>query len=293
MKKNINLNKKTFLENVYASRHRPEFIHPDPLEFLYHYNDAEDREVVALIASSLAYGRVAQILKSVQVVLDHLGGRPAAFLAVGSEAKIEKTLKGFRHRFTSDEDMARLLVGAKRMIIKYGSLKNCFISGVGEKDENIMPALAKFVENLDPESRLKGLLPKPSMMSACKRLNLFLRWMVRSDEIDPGGWEGVPRSLLIIPLDTHMYKIGRALGFTKRGTPDLKAAIEITNAFSFFCPEDPVKYDFALTRLGIRDGIDVESYIKQNLRPKPGINALPSKIKLVKRSASKAAMVGH
>lgn len=245
--------KKKFLEEIYDEYNQREFVHPDPLEFLYNYENAGDREVVALVASSLAYGRVTQILKSVSVVLARMGRSPRSFLVDSSKKVIEKNFESFRHRFTSGRELSRLFIGTKGVLLKYGSLYNCFMGGIKIDDSTIIPALSKFVFELGGGGgKLKGLLPEPCMGSACKRLNLFLRWMVRQDAVDPGGWNEVPTSKLVVPLDTHMHKIGFLLGFTKRKVADLRAALELTRAFAVFSPQDPVKYDFALTRLGIR-----------------------------------------
>ncbi len=102
-------------------------------------------------------------------------------------------------------------------------------------------------------SDMTMLLPSPGKGSACKRLNLFLRWMVRSDDVDPGGWSGVDAGKLIVPLDTHMHRMGLEVGLTRRKQADMQAALEVTRAFRTIAPEDPVRYDFALTRLGIHD----------------------------------------
>ena len=110
-----------------------------------------------------------------------------------------------------------------------------------------------------PEYR-NSLLPLPDRGSACKRLNLFMRWMVRQDAVDPGGWSGVPLSKLIIPLDTHMHRISRAMGLTSRRQADMGTAMEVTRAFQKFAPDDPLRYDFVLTRLGIRKDMDVTQF---------------------------------
>jgi len=122
-----------------------------------------------------------------------------------------------------------------------------------------VPALHLFAEELrDAAGNLEGhLLPRPARGSACKRLNLFLRWMVRRDEIDPGGWDAVSPARLIVPLDTHMHRICGSLGLTKRSQADLQAALEITEAFRAFAPDDPVRYDFAISHLGIRGEGDI------------------------------------
>lgn len=121
-----------------------------------------------------------------------------------------------------------------------------------------MDALESFCNELRMAAgrRLSFFLPTPSGKSACKRLNLFLRWMVRRDEVDPGVWHDVPQSKLVVPLDVHMHGIARYLGFTHRKRADMRAALEVTAAFRRFAPEDPVRYDFALTRFGIREELE-------------------------------------
>ncbi len=240
-------------DSLYDKYNHREFVHPDPLEFLYPYEDIRDREIVALIASSLAYGRVAQILKSVSNALERMPD-PYAFLMRSSKAKLRHAFEGFKHRFTTGEELASLLHGAKRVIKRHGSLQACFTEGLRDDHETITPALDKFANALAEESGLEHshLIPSPSKGSACKRLNLFLRWMIRQDEVDPGGWYNVPPRKLVVPVDTHMHRIGLALGMTGRKQADRKAATEITNAFKLIAPEDPVRYDFALTRPGIR-----------------------------------------
>jgi len=251
-KKAPNLKEK--LDELYDFYNRKKFVHPDPLEFLYYYDDLRDRELVAFIASSLAYGRVAQILKSVSTILKIISPSPYYFLINISEKELLNTFIGFKHRFTTGDDMAYMMLGVKKIIEDEGSLQNAFLSGYSTSDENILPALSSFVRRLicTPNRQKNSLVPIPDRGSACKRLNLFLRWMVRKDRVDPGGWNRISPSKLIIPLDTHMYNIGKELKMTERKNADMRTAIEITNAFRKIIPNDPVKYDFSLTRLGIR-----------------------------------------
>ncbi len=123
-----------------------------------------------------------------------------------------------------------------------------------------MPALDRFAKGLNAffEDDYNSLIPSHKKKSAKKRLNLFLRWMTRCDEIDPGGWAGLSRASLVVPLDTHMFRIAGMLGFTARKSADFSAAMEITARFSEIEPDDPVKYDFALTRFGIQSGLRIE-----------------------------------
>ena len=253
------------LEELYSSYHRRELVHPDPLEFLYDYPHLRDREVAGLVASSLAYGRVAQILKSVSTVLERMDPSPFAFLVNSSPDSLRSAFAGFKHRFTTGQELTALLWGAKCIIEHYGSLHACFMTYFNDSDDTILPALSAFVGKFDTCSSKTGkfsLLPSPDRGSACKRLNLFLRWMVRRDEVDPGGWTSIPLSKLIVPLDTHMHRICCLLDLTVRRQADLRTAVDITRAFRKIVPEDPVRYDFALTRLGIRKDTDLASFLE-------------------------------
>jgi len=242
------------LEELYSLYNDRKYVHPDPLEFLYNYPDPQDIELVGLIASSLAYGRVAQILKSVSIVLDKMQGSPRKFLLKSSDKAIRSAYSGFKHRFTTGDEMASMLISARGLIEEFGTLQECFLKAFNKDDETVLPALAAFVKRFngnDPDSK-NSLLPSPDKGSACKRLNLFLRWMVREDAVDPGGWKGIHASKLIIPLDTHMYRICSSLNMTCRKPADMVTALEITDYFRKISPDDPVRYDFAITRLGIR-----------------------------------------
>jgi uncharacterized protein (TIGR02757 family) len=257
--------KKTVLDDLYSRYNRREFVHPDPLEFLYHYEDIRNREIVGLVASSLAYGRVQQILKSVSLVLEQMQPSPYIFLNQASREALLPDFAGFKHRFTTGEDLVSMLLGIKGVIERYGSLHACFAAGMNDCDSTILPAISAFAKELTTEhnGRANSLLPSPTKGSACKRLNLFLRWMVREDEVDPGGWDVVPASKLIVPLDTHIHRICLALKLTKRKQADIRTASEITAAFRTISPDDPVRYDFALTRLGIRKEGDIGNFLEE------------------------------
>ena len=253
------------LDALYRFYDSRRWVHPDPLEFLYQYSALEDREVAGLLASSLAYGRVTQILKSVALILKELGPSPSAFLQSVPDSFLRELFVDFRHRFTSGEEVALLLSGMKRVINRYGSLGACFLESYKSCDDTILPTLISFVDalSLPFEGRSNSLISRPQKGSACKKLNLFLRWMVREDGVDPGGWNQVAPSQLIIPLDTHMHQIAIRLGFTKNRCATMKTALEITRAFRKIDPGDPVRYDFALTRIGIRK--DMPDFAKKML----------------------------
>lgn len=249
------------LEQLYENLNRREYVHPDPLEVLYKYSRAADVEVAGLIASSLAYGRVCQILVSVGAVLEKLGRHPAFKLEETEPAKIKRMFAGFRHRFTGGEELANLLIAARRVRIEYGSLNKCFVAGLTEEG-GVTPALSWFAKELSraSEQPLGYLVPNPADGSACKRLNLYLRWMARKDAVDTGAWKGVKASQLLVPMDTHMHRIATELGLLQRKNSDFKAVRELTDSFAKINPDDPVKYDFALTRLGIRNDMHLEDF---------------------------------
>jgi len=249
------------LDILYNQYNRRRYVHPDPLEFLYSYKDIRDREIAGLIASSLAYGRVAQILKSVAFVLDKMNPSPYLFLKNSTYTSINRTFAGFTHRFASQDHLAAFLAGIKNVIAEFGSLHKCFLAGFSADNENVIPAMTFFSTQLTDGKKKPGhLVALPEKGSACKRMNLFLRWMARKDRVDPGGWNGIPLSKLIIPLDTHMHRISLALNLTKRKQANMATALEITSGFKKIVPDDPVKYDFALTRFGIRNDMDNELF---------------------------------
>ena len=249
------------LEGLYQRFNHRRYVHPDPLEFLYEYDELADREVVGLLASSLAFGKVEQILLAIRKVLVPMGQHPYQFLMNTPVSLLKRLYAGFRYRFCKDSDLLSLLAGIRKVIKRFGSLGACFAHCYDLADETILPALTRFIIELDRQGNCRYLLPDAAGRSALKRLNLFLRWMVRSDEVDPGGWSFIQPSKLIIPLDTHMHRVALALGMTQRRTADMLTAIEITTAFRKIVPEDPVRYDFSLTRIGIRNELDLPAFV--------------------------------
>jgi uncharacterized protein (TIGR02757 family) len=252
------------LESLYRRSNRRDFTSRDPVRFLYAYDDTADREVVGLIASCLAYGRVAQILGSVGKVLDVLGPRPAEFLLHTPEVHWRKALAGFKHRFQTGRDVSAMLSGVQRILRRDGSLRASFLKGWKPDDSTVLPALARFVGEITAAAggHCGHMLPDVASGSACKRLHLYLRWMIRRDAVDVGAWSQVPPSALLVPLDTHMHRIGQALGATRRRQADLRTAMDLTRAFAEVVPDDPVRYDFALARLGILGGGGLEGFLR-------------------------------
>jgi uncharacterized protein (TIGR02757 family) len=259
------VNIKRELDLLHRNYNIRKYVHPDPVECLYPYGDIKDREIVGLAASCLAYGRAAQILKSTADVLHVMNPCPYQFLNDATYRSIRESFAGFTHRFATGDHIAALLWGIKNVVIRFGSLYECFTRGMSPCDDTVLGAMTHFAEQLTKGKNKPGhLVPNPEKGSACKRLSLFLRWMVRKDPIDPGGWDGIPRSKLIVPLDTHMHRISLALNLTSRNQADMRTALEVTSGFKKLEPDDPLKYDFALTRFGIRKDLSMREIEKLN-----------------------------
>ena len=242
-----------FLEGIHDSCNRLARLERDPLALVRPYADVADREVAGLVASVLAFGSVDLIMRAVRSALAPLGDRPAAALADLADDDIGELWSAFQYRFCFPKDMIALMIAIRRAREEAGSLESLFLD-LDPGGADIVGAAAAFsarLRELGTGIRV-GLLPDPGRGSACKRLFLFLRWMVREDEVDPGGWGRVDRARLVVPIDTHMARVcsGR-LRFIPRPAADLRAALRATAAFRLYAPEDPVKYDFALTRPGI------------------------------------------
>lgn len=254
------------LEKLYEKFNRKKYIHPDPLEFVYNYDNKRDREIAGFIGASLAYGRVNQILKAVNSVLGKMGDSPYTFLLENDIETIETEFKDFVYRFTDGKALAEMLAGLKEILERYGSIESGFKDKTGKNDLNVLNPLNDLIKELcrTVNAGKNYLLPLPERGSACKRLNLFLRWMIREDDVDPGCWDDISPSLLIVPLDTHMFRISKVLNLTNRSQADRKCAVEITKGFRELIPGDPVRYDFALTRLGMNESLDYREELRRN-----------------------------
>ena len=240
------------LEELYECFNQRAYVAPDPLQTVLEYDAPADREIVGLIAASLAFGNVKQILASIGRILPALGS-PARYLAETAPQTIQRRFRDFRHRYASGADLAALLCGIQRVRAEYGSLEDCFVRALRAREEDVVTALGDFTGALRVEpARPNFLLPHPARGSACKRLHLYLRWMVRRDAVDPGGWDHVDPAVLMVPLDTHMHRLTRRMALSQRRQADARTVREVTAGFRQWAPHDPARYDFALTRLGIR-----------------------------------------
>lgn len=226
----------------------------DPVDFVHGYDRPRDQEVVGLVAASLAFGNAVSARRSIGRVLAMLGSEPAATVMGSSHHELDRRLRGFVHRIYRGEHLASMLSGAGELFREYETLGDAFVHFHQASDGDFREGLARFADALrgDADSRnLRHLISDPRAGSACKRLVLYARWMVRpADGVDLGLWPIAP-SELVIPVDTHIHRISRNLGLTDRRSATWATAEEITAALREFDPDDPVKYDFALCHLGV------------------------------------------
>ena len=237
----------------------------DPVHIVRRYAAGPDREVVGFCAAALAFGRVASVLQSIESLLAVMGPEPARFVRNFEPVRDSGRIEPLVHRWIRGRDLVALLIILQRMLRSSGSLEDFFLEGDDPSSPDISQALDRFCRcALDTDLRdayggrppkrpgVCYFFPRPSQGSACKRLNLFLRWMVRKDALDLGVWSRVPPARLVVPLDTHVIRVGRCLKLTTYTSPGWRMARDITASLRVLDPDDPVKYDFALCHLGMR-----------------------------------------
>ena len=232
-------------------------IAPDPLQLVLRYDDPRDQEVAGLLAAAFAYGRAEVVVANVGTVLARMTPSPYAYVAAFNRADAIRRFAGFSHRFHKTRDLVDLLERVANAVQEHRTLGELFRLCYDDGDEDIGPSLARFVDTIlgraESPPYVRYLLTSPADGSACKRMNLFLRWMVRRTSPDLGIWTFVDPAKLVMPLDTHIHRIATFLGLNDRRTPDWKAARAVTDRLAAFDRSDPVRYDFALCRLGILD----------------------------------------
>ncbi len=253
---------KPALDQLYAGFNHPDSA-ADPIQIVKRFTRDDDRELVGFIAAALAFGRVQSVLQSIERVLAVIGPQPAAYIRRFDARSDAPAFAGIVHRWTREADIVALLWLLRQMLDRAGSIEGFFLEGYDASAEDIAGALDSFSTRamaLDLKAaygrvpRRPGVcyfFPRPSAGSGCKRLNLLLRWMVRRDALDLGVWRRVPAATLIVPLDTHVIRVGRCLRLTEYTSPGWRMARDITSSLRALDPEDPVKYDYALCHLGM------------------------------------------
>ena len=249
------------LDDLYADYNREDAA-ADPIQIVRRYADPADQEVVGFCAAALAFGRVASVLNTVETLTAIMGPRPAEYVRSFDPGAPHPELRRMVHRWTRGRDLVALVWLLRQMIDRSGSIERFFCDGDDDRAPDLSDALDSFSRALALDLRAAyGRVPKragvcyffprPSAGSGCKRLNLFLRWMVRRDAVDLGAWTRVRRSRLVVPLDTHVIRLGQCLRLTRYASPGWRMAADITASLRRIDPADPVKYDFSLCHVGM------------------------------------------
>ena len=251
------------LEELYRSFDHAESA-TDPVHIVRRFSRADDREVVGFCAAGLAFGRVASVLHSIESLVAVMGPHPAAFVRAFDPVLDHARIEPIVHRWIRGRDLVALLLVVQRMLNECGSIEGFFLQGDDASTTDIGRGLDSFSlralktdlrgaygRRVPKRAGVCYFFPRPSAGSACKRLNLFLRWMVRKDAIDLGVWKRVSPGRLIVPLDTHVIRLGKCLGLTRYSSPGWKMAAEITASLRALDPHDPVRYDFSLCHVGM------------------------------------------
>ncbi len=239
-------------------------ISPDPLEVVRRFDRPEDQEIAGLVSASLAYGRAESITDAAVEALRRMGDAPRDFVMGFDPRRDGGRFDGFVYRWTRGSDLSLLAALMQKALLRHGSLGALFAAGHHASDPHTGPALSHFTDTLlgfaqedlltdrrRTKTGIRYLLPSPRSGSACKRMNLYVRWMVRREAPDLGLWRSISPARLVMPIDTHVARISRRLGLTSRRQADWKMAEEVTRALRRFDPEDPVKYDFAMCHWGM------------------------------------------
>jgi uncharacterized protein (TIGR02757 family) len=254
-----------FLESVYDRYHRADYLGSDPLVMVRAFTRPDDREIAAVFASLLAYGNVKQINASLARLFAAMGNRPGRFINKLNMDSARVSLAGFKHRFADEEDVL-CLCWLLHQAQKKQPLGEAFAAGIRPDESDLAMAAGRFFDYLHSfefgphfdrtrmlaKGSFKHLMPRADKGSACKRIHLFLRWMVRPDDgIDLGLWPQVSPSLLLVPVDTHIMRLSTNLGFSTRKSASLQFARDVTAHLRTIDPADPARFDFSLCRLGI------------------------------------------
>jgi uncharacterized protein (TIGR02757 family) len=274
---------KSRLDALYASFNYPDSA-TDPIQIVRRFERPDDREIVAFCAAALAFGRVASVLQSIERLLDIMGEHPAEYVRRFDPRAHAGAFAGLVHRWTREQDLVALLWVLRQMLDRSGSIEGFFLEGYDARAADVEGAIDSFSARalaLDltaaygvgrgTRTGVSYFFPRASAGSGCKRLNLFLRWMVRRDALDLGVWTGVSPSQLVVPLDTHVMRVGRCLRLTRYTSPGWKTARDITASLRRLDADDPVRYDFAICHLGMMNACGFSQPQKDSQCPLRGL----------------------
>ena len=246
------------LERLYREFDYGTRVELDAIRFPLRYAAPRDRELVGLLTACLAYGRVDLFSGELEGVLARMGPSPAAFVATFDPRRNSGAFDDFWYRFNRPRDLVAFCIAARDLLARFGTLEKCFLAGDPDPAGPIGPTLERFARAFleadlrevfprGPISRgYRHLFPLPSLGGPCKRLHLYLRWMVRREPPDFGLWTSVSPARLLMPIDTHIENISRSIGLTRRRSRTWRMAEEITRRLAAIDAADPVKFDFAL-----------------------------------------------
>lgn len=240
------------LEEKLAYYNHPRFIADDPICIPRSFSLQQDKEIMGFWAAVLAWGQRKTIINKCKELVERMDGTPYEFIINHSESDL-KSIEGFKHRTFNDTDALYFISFFKNHYSQHSSLESAFVSPSQTAEESLGNFYRYFFSFDDAPQRTRKHIASPTKKSACKRINMFLRWMIRQDdnEVDLGLWKNIPTSQLVCPLDVHVDRVARKLGLLKRPQSDWLAATELTNNLKKLDANDPVKYDFALFGLGL------------------------------------------
>lgn len=250
---------KTQLDKYIAEYETSDFIKNDPVQFIHRYKNKEDIEIAGFIASMFAYGKREVFIEKLNYIFDLMNNKPAEYIKKFDYKK--NNIKNCDYRFSKDCDLIQVLKILQELYIKDGkTLGDLFEYAYNQKKDiwHMFQVVTDYFYSRVDLPVTKGfyhLLPNPEKKSALKRMNMLLRWFVRKSDVDIGIWNFIPKSELLIPLDTHVAKISRLLGLLKRKDNGYESVMEITNNLKQMDSKDPIKYDFALFGYGVNNKV--------------------------------------
>ncbi len=242
-----------YLDPLVKRYERIEFIEDDPISIPHAFDDPSDRELIGLFAAILAWGRRDIMLRKLAELCDRFGFRPYQFVRDFDTSRDGPKLSGFKHRTFNEQDLVGLVLALKDLL-RSESLESLFARGLSS-DDPVRSGIESFSNTIldavpGRPTRMRKHVARPSTGSACKRINMYLRWMVRPGPVDFGQWTCIEPRDLILPLDVHSGTQARAAGMLTRKSNDWRAAQELTEACRKLDPDDPCKYDFAFFGTG-------------------------------------------
>ena len=247
------------LEAKYKAYNTKDFIAFDPVCIPHRFSKKEDVEIMGFIAAVLAWGQRKTIINKCTELIERMDGAPHQFITQHQDTDLQQ-LEGFVHRTFNDTDLLYFVYALKEMYTEYTSMEEVFLKGMNKTSLNTEGGLIAFRDyffSFEHPHRTRKHISSPETKSACKRLNMFLRWMVRKDKkgVDFGIWTNIKPAQLVCPCDVHVDRIARQLGLITRKQLDWQTAVELTNNLKNLDPKDPVKYDFALFGMGVMEGM--------------------------------------